>query len=177
MGDLTAGAALLWCVLAFVSAGPAPAFSAMAVVLLLLVVAAAPFKLFRRAEAALRGALVRFLGRSASPVPGATLEPGSGAALILACVLAKVDTAEAIRVATDARGDAGPRLAAFAPAAEAVDARGGEQPREGDVEVLSGRTSLEFTSWRISGLLRCARSCCCCPGVVVPTEAGNGFPK
>lgn len=177
IGDLTAGVQL--CVVVFVSTGLALTFSAMAVLLLLLVVIAAPFKLFIRAEAALRGVVIRFLGRfasvDASPVPGTTLDPRSDVVLILACVVAKVDTADAISVVTDARCDTEPLLVAFTPAAEVVDARGGEQPWEGDVEVLSGLTSLELTSWRISGLLR--RPCCCCSGVVVPTEAVNVFPK
>lgn len=179
IGDLTAGVEL--CAVVFASAGPALTFSAMAVLLLLLVAIAAPFKLLIRAEAALRGVAMRFLGRfasaDASPVPGKTLDPTSDVVLILACVLAKVDTADAISDVTDARCDTEPLLVAFTPAAEVVDAAGGEQPWEGDVEVLSGLTSLELTSWRISGLLRCPCCCCCCSGVVVPTEAGNVFPK
>lgn len=181
MGDLTAGVELRAVV--FVPAGLALTFSAMPVLLLLRVATAAPFKLFMRAEAALRGVLMRFLGRlasvDASPVPGTVLHPRSSGALIPACVVARADTAEATGVVTDVRCDAEPLLVAFTPAAEVVDGspKGGEQPREGDVEVLSGLTSLELLSWRISGLLRRPCCCCCCSGVVVPTGAGNVFPK
>lgn len=179
IGDLTAGVEL--CVVVFVPAGLTLAFSAMPVLLLPLVVIAAPFKLFIRAEAALRGAVIRFLGRfasvDASPVPGAVLDPRTDVAPILACVVAKADTADAISVSADLGCDTEPLLVALTPAAKAVDGspKAGEQLWEGDVEVLSGLTSLELLSWRISGLLR--RPCCCCTGVVVPTGAGNVFPK
>lgn len=179
IGDLTAGVEL--CVVVFVPTGLTLTFSAMPVLLLLLVVTAAPFKLFMRAEAALRGVVIRFLGRfdsvDASPVPGAILHPRSNGVLILAGVVAKADTADAISVVTDVGCDTEPLLIAFTPAAEVVDGspKGGEQPWEGDVEVLSGLTSLDLLSWCISGLLR--RPCCCCSGVVVPTGAGNVFPK
>lgn len=171
IGHLTAGVEL--CAVALVPAGPTLAFSAMPALLLLLVVIAAPFKLFIRAEAALRGAVIRFLGRlasaDASPVPGTIFDPGSGVAPILACVVARADAADALGASADLGCDTEPLLVALTPAAKVVELW------KGDVEVLSGLTSLELLSRRISGLLR--RPCCCCTGVVVPTGAGNVFPK
>lgn len=156
-------------------------FSATAVLLFLLVVTAAPFKLFIRAEALLRGVLMRFLGGLASvdvsPVPGQTLDPRLDVVLMLAGVDAKVDTPDAVSVVMDAPCDSEPLLVAFTQAAEVVEGspKAGVQPREGAVTVLSRLTSLELISWRISGLLR--RPCCCCSSVVVPTGAGSVFPK
>lgn len=159
------------------------ALSDAAVLLVLLVVTAAPFKLFIRAEALLRGVLMRFLGGLASddvsPVPGLTLDPRwlLAVVLMLAGGDAKVDTPDAVSVVMDAPCDCEPLLVAFTPAAEVVEGSPKEevQPEEGDVTVLSGLTSLELISRRISGLLR--RPCCCCSSVVVPTGAGSVFPK
>lgn len=157
------------------------AFSPTAVLLFLLVVTAAPFKLFIRAEALLRGVVMRFLAGLASvdvsPVPGVTLEPRLDVVLMLAGGDAKVDTPDAVSVVMDAPCDCEPLLVAFTQAAEVVGGspKDGVQPREGDVTALSGLTSLELISWRISGLLR--RPCCCCSSVVVPTGAGSVFPK
>lgn len=146
-----------------------------------LVVTAAPFKLFIRAEALLRGVVMRFLGALASadvsPAPGVTLHPRLDAVLMLAGADAKVDTPDAVSVVMDAPCDCEPLLVAFTPAAGVAEGspKAAVQPREGDVTVLSGLTSLELISWRISGLLR--RPCCCCSSVVVPTGAGSVFPK
>lgn len=156
-------------------------FSATAVLLFLLVVTAAPFKLFIRAEALLRGVLMRFLGGLASvdvsPVPGQTLDHRLDVVPMLAGVDAKVDTPDAVSVVMDAPCDSEPLLVVFTQAAEVVEGspKAGVQPRDGDVTVLSRLTSLELISWRISGLLR--RPCCCCSSVVVPTGAGSVFPK
>lgn len=122
--------------------------TASAVLLLVLLVAtAAPFKLFIRAEALLRAAVIRFLGASAavvvSPVPGLTLDPR----LPVVVLMLAVDTPAAVSVVMDG---------CVAEEEEAVTA-------------LS--RSLEL----ISGLFR--RPCCCCSSVVVPTGAGSGFPK
>lgn len=134
-------------------------FSATAVLLFLLVVTAAPFKLFIRAEALLRGVVMRFLGGLASvdvsPVPGLTLDPRLDVVvLMLAGVDAKVDTPDAVSVVMGAPCDCEPLLVAFTQAAEVADGspKEGVQPREGDVTVLSRLTSLELISWRISGL-------------------------
>lgn len=132
--------------------------SATAVLLFLLVVRAAPFKLFIRAEALLRGVVMRFLGGLASvdvsPVPGLTLDPRLDVVLMLAGVGAKVDTPDAVSVVMDAPCDCEPLLVAFTQAAEVVGGspKEGVQPREGDVTVLSRLTSLDLISWRISGL-------------------------
>lgn len=155
-----------------------------AVLLLLLVVTAAPFKLFIRAEALLRGVVKRFLGGLASvdvsPAPGFALDPRLDAVvvLMLACVDAKVDTPDAVSVVMDAPCDCEPLLVALTPADEVVEGspNAGVQPRDGGVTVLSGLASLELISWRISGLLR-RPCCCCCSSVVVPTGAGSVFPK
>lgn len=168
-----------FCVVVLVSTGLTLTFSAIAVLLLLLVVTAAPFKLFIRAEALLRGVVKRFLAGLASVdvSPVLTFDPRLDAVLMLAGVDAKVDTPDAASVVMDALCGCEPLLVAFTPAAEAADGspKEGVQPREGDVEVLSGLTSLGLISWRISGLLR--RPCCCCSSVVVPTGAGSVFPK
>lgn len=172
------------------------AFSTIAVLmlllLLLLVVTVAPFKLFTRAEALLRGVHTRFLGGFPSvdgsatltfaPRPDARLEPVLVLVLMLAGVDAKVDTAAVVAVATDAPCSCESLLllallVGLTPVAEAV----GGSPRDGVqlvgavVEVCSGVASLGLLSWRISGLLR--RPSCCCSSVVVPTEAGGVFPK
>lgn len=157
--------------------------SATAVLLFLRVVTAAPFKLFIRAEALLRGAPMRFLGGFASvdvsAVPGESLEPRPDAVvvLMLAGGDAKVDTPDAVSVVMDAPCDCEPLLVAFTQAAEVVDGspKEGVQPSGGDVTVLSWLPSLELISWRISGLFR--RPCCCCSSVVVLTGAGSVFPK
>lgn len=156
------------------------AFSTTAVVLFLLVVTAAPFKVFIRAEVLLRGVDMRFLGGLASvdvsPVPGESLEPRLDVVLMLAGRDANVDTPDAVSVVMDAPCDCEPLLVAFTQTAKVVEGspKGGVQPREGDVTVLSGLTSLELISWCISGLLRRP---CCCSSVVVPTGAGSVFPK
>lgn len=155
-------------------------FSVTAVLLFLLVVTAAPFKLFIRAEALLRGVVMRFLDELASvdvsPAPGATLDPRLAAVLMLAGGDAKVDPPDAASVVMDAPCDCDPLLLAFTQAEEVLEGsqKDGVQPREGEVTVLSGLTSLELISWRISGLFR--RPCCCCSSVVVPTGAGSVFP-
>lgn len=81
------------------------AAAAAAVLLFRLVVTAAPFKLLIRAEALLRGAVMRFLGGLASvdvsPAPGLTLDPRPDAVLMLAGVDAKVDTPDAVSVVMD----------------------------------------------------------------------------
>lgn len=155
------------------------AFSAIAVLLLLLVVTAAPFKLFTRAEALLRGVVMRFLGgfASADASPALTFAPRPDVVLMLAGVDAKVDTPAVVTVVTDALCGCEPLLVAFTPAAAVVGGSPKEevQPVGGDVEVFSGLASLGLISWRISGLLR--RPCCCCSSVVVPTGAGSVFPK
>lgn len=169
---------------AVVSAGLT--LSATAVLLFLRVVtAAAPFKLFIRAEALLRGAAMRFLGGFASvdvsAVPGESLEPRPDAAVAVVLMLAggdaKVDTPDAVSVVMDAPCDCEPLLVAFTQAAEVADGspKEGVQPGGGDVTVLSWLPSLELISWRISGLFR--RPCCCCSSVVVLTGAGSVFPK
>lgn len=151
-------------------------FSATAAPLFLLVVTAAPFKLFIRAEALLRGVPMRFLGGLAS-VDVSTFDPRLDVVLMLAGVDAKVDTPDAVSVVMDAPCDNEPLLVAFTQAAEVVEGspKEGVQPTGGDVTVLSKLTSLELISWRISGLFR--RPCCCCSTVVVPTGAGSVFPK
>lgn len=161
---------------------PELTLSATAVLLFLRVVTAAPFKLFIRAEALLRGAVMRFLGGlasvDASPEPGETLEIRLDAVvLMLAGGDAKVDTPDAVSVVMDAPCDCEPLLVAFTQAAGVEDGspKEGLQPSEGDVTVLSGLPSLELISWRISGLFR--RPCCCCSSVVVLTGAGSVFPK
>lgn len=154
-------------------------FSVTAVLLFLLVVTAAPFKLFIRAEALLLGVVMRFLDGLASvdvsPVPGATLDPRLAVVLMLAGGDAKVDPPDAASVVMDAPCDCDPLLLAFTQA-EVLEGsqKDGVQPREGEVTGLSGLTSLELISWRISGLFR--RPCCCCSSVVVPTGAGSVFP-
>lgn len=179
MEDVTAR--LEFCAHAPVSTGLAGTFSAIAALLLRLVVTDAPFKLLMRADALLRGVLMRFLGGLASvdgsPAPGVTLEHRLDVVLMLAGVDAKVDTADAASVVMDARCESEPLLVAFTPAAEVVEgsSKEGLQPGEGDEEFLSGLTSLELISRRISGLFR--RPCCCCSSVVVPTGAGSVFPK
>lgn len=165
--------------LALVSAELTVSATAAVLLLLLLVVTAAPFKLFIRAEALLRGVVMRFLGglASVSPAPGLTLDPRLDAVLMLAGVDAKVDTPDAVSVVMDAPCDCDPLLVALTPAAEVADGspKEGVQPAGGDVTVLSRLASLELISWRISGLFR--RPCCCCSSVVVPTGAGSVFPK
>lgn len=155
----------------------AAAAVAAAALLFRLVVIAAPFKLFIRAEALRRGVEMRFLGASvgASPEPTAPLE--TRAAVVLMLLAAKVDTPDAASVVMDVPCDCEPLLVAFAPGAGVVRGSpgGGLQPTEGEVTVLSGLPSLEFISWRMSGLLR--RPCCCCSSVVEPTGAGSVFPK
>lgn len=145
-------------------------FSVPVVLLFLLVVTAAPFKLFIRAEALLRGVVMRFLDGLAStdvsPEPGATLDPRLAAVLMLAGGDAKVDPPDAASVVMDAPCDCDPQLLAFTQAAEVTDG----SPRHGEETVLTGLTSLEL----VSGLFR--RPCCCCSSVVVPTGAGSGFP-
>lgn len=153
------------------------AMSTTAVLLFLLVVTAAPFKLFIRAEALLRGVVMRFLASvDGSPEPGDPLEPRLDAVLMLAGGDAKVDTPGAVSVVMDAPCDCEPLLVALTQAAEVVEGspKEGLRPREGDVTVLSGPASLELISWRISGLFRRP---CCCSSVVVPTGAGSVFPK
>lgn len=159
-------------------------FSASAVPLLfLLVVTAAPFKLFIRAEALLRGALMRFLSGLASSAdvphePGLPLDPRLDVVLMLAGADAKVDTPGAVNVVMDAPCDSEPLvLVAFAQAAEAADGspKEGLESGEGDVTVVYGLASFELISGSISGSLR--RPCCCCSRVVVPTGAGSVFPK
>lgn len=85
------------------------ALSTTAVLLVLRVVTAAPFKLLIRAEAVLRGVVMRFLVALASldvsPVPGATFEPRLDAVLMLAGGDAKVDTPDAVSVVMDAPCD------------------------------------------------------------------------
>lgn len=170
-----------FCVLVFVSTEVTLTFSAIAALLLLLVEIAAPFKLFIRAEDALRCVVIRFLVALASvddsPIPGLTFDPRLDVVLMLAGVDVKVDTPAAVSVVMDALCDRDPLLVAFTPAAEVVDGspKEGVQLGEGDEEVLSWLTSLELISWRISGLLH--RPCCCCSSVVVPTGAGSVFPK
>lgn len=156
-------------------------FSLTAVLLFLLVVTAAPFKLFIRAEAFLRDVLMRFLkglaSVNASPEPKVTLGTRLAAVLMLTGGDAKVDTPDAVSVVMDAPCDCEPLLVAFTPDAELLEGSPGEgvQPREGEVTDLSGLTSLQFISWRISGLFR--RPCCCCSSVVEPTGADSVFPK
>lgn len=156
--------------------------SATAAPLFLLVVTAAPFKLFIRAEALLLGVAVRFLGALASadvsPAVGLALELRLAAVLMLSCGDAEVEPPDAASVVTDAPCDRGPPLlVALAQAAEVVGGspKAEEAPSEGEVTALSVLASLEFISWSISGLLR--RPCCCCSSVVVLTGAGSGFPK
>lgn len=171
------------------------AFPAIAVLLLLLllllVVTVAPFKLFRRAEALLRGVPTRFLGWFSSadgsarltlaPRPDAGLEPVLVPVLVL---MLEVDTAAVVAVVTDALCGSEsllllllPRLAGLTPAAEPVGGSPGEavQPGGGGLEVFSGLAAFGLLSLRISGLLR--RPCCCCSSVVVPTGAASVFPK
>lgn len=171
------------------------AFPAIAVLLLLLllVVTVAPFKLFRRAEALLRGVPTRFLGWFSSadgsarltlaPRPDAGLEPVLVPVPVPVLVLMlEVDTAAVVAVVTDALCGCEsllllPRLAGLTPAAEPVGGSPGEavQPGGGGLEVFSGLAVFGLLSWRISGLLR--RPCCCCSSVVVPTGAASVFPK
>lgn len=159
-------------------------FSPTAVLLFLRVVTAAPFKLFIRAEALLRGVGMRFLGRGApvdvSAVPGVTLESRLDSVMLMLAGGgdAKVDTPDAASVVTDAPCDCEPLLVAFTQAPEVAEdsPTEGLQPSEEEVTVLSGLTSLELISWRISGLLR-RPCCCCCSSVVVLTGAGSVFPK
>lgn len=150
------------------------------VVLLLLVVTAAPFKLFTRAAALLREVVMRFLGETASV--DVSLELGQTLGLRFAAVLmlvgdVKVDTPDAVSVVTDAPCDCRLQLVAFTEAGEVVDSspKGCVQPGDGDVMILSELALLELISWRISGLLR--RPCCCCSSVVVPPGAASVFPK
>lgn len=159
--------------------------STTAVLLFLRVVTAAPFKLFIRAEALLRGVVMRFLGGVApvdvSPVPTVTLEPWLDVVVLMLAGGrdAKVDTPDAVSVVMDAPCDCEPLLVALTQAPEVVEGspKEGLQPGEGDVTVLSGLTSLELISWRISVLLRRPCCCCCCSSVVVLTGAGSVFPK
>lgn len=159
---------------------PEVGVSTVAVMLLLLVVTAAPFKLFTRAEALLRGVVMRFLGETApgevSPEHGETLELRFATVLMLAEDV-KVDTPDAVSVVTDAPCDCEPQLVVFTEAGEVVEGSPKDcmQPEEGDVIVLSGQAPLELISWRISGLVR--RPCCCCSSVVLPPGAGSVFPK
>lgn len=151
-----------------------------AVMVLLLVVTAAPFKLFTRAAALLRGVVMRFLGKTApvevSLALGQTLGLRFTAVLMLA-VDVKVDTPDAVSVVTDAPCDCRLQLVVFTQAGEVVDGslKGCVQPEEADVMVLSELALLKLISWRISGLLR--RPCCCCSSVVVPPGAASVFPK
>lgn len=75
--------------------------------LLLLVVTAAPFKLFIRAEGLLLGVATRFLGAlasaGASPLHGLTLELRLHAVLMLSCE--EVDTPDAVSGVMDAPCD------------------------------------------------------------------------
>lgn len=166
-------------VVALVSTGLTGTLSATAVLLLRLVDTAAPFKLFIRAEALLRGVVIRFLGGFASVdvSPVLTFDPRLDVMLMLAGEDAKVDTPDAVSVVMGALCGWEPLLVSLTPADEVVEGspKEGVQPSEGDVEVLSGLASLGLISWRISGLLR--RPCCCCSSVVVPTGAGSVFPK
>lgn len=87
-----------------------PAFSATAAPLFLLVVTAAPFKLFTRTDALLLGAAMRFLGvlgsAEVSPVPGLALGLRLDAVLMLSCGDdAKVDPPDAARDVMDAPCD------------------------------------------------------------------------
>lgn len=158
------------------------ALSTTAVLLFLLVVTAAPFKLFIRAEALLRVEITRFLGEvvsaDVSPMPVFTLDPRPAVLLVLVLMLAggdsKVDTPDAVGVVMDAPCDCEPLVVALTPAAEVLEGSQKEevQPGVGDVTVL---VSLELISWCISALLR--RPCCCCSTVVVSTGAGSVFPK
>lgn len=160
-------------------------FPAM-LLLLLLVVTEAPFKLLSRVETLLRGVPTRFLGGFSSADGSArlTLAPrpdvGLEAAMELALVL-EVDTAVVVAVVMDAlcgfESLLLPLLAGLTLAAEAVGGSPGEavQLGAGGVEVFSGLAALGLLCWRISGLLR--RPCCCCSSVVVPTGAASVFPK
>lgn len=108
-----------------VSAGLA---SSAAVPLLLLVATAAPFKLFARVDALLRGAPMRFLGGSDSSGedphdPGLILDPRADAALMLSGADAKLDAPDAVGVVMDAPCDREP-LVLVAPA-RAAEAAGG----------------------------------------------------
>lgn len=164
-----------------------PTVSTAAVLLLLLlvlrVVTAAPFKLFIRAEALLRGVGNRFLSGVASTDVGLTLD-----LLVVVVVLVmlaggvvdtKVDTP--VSVVMDAPCDSDPLLLLLVAEEEVVlagSAREEEAVQPRDVTVLS---RLELMSWRISGLYR-RPWCCCCSSVVVVTAgaagaAGSGFPK
>lgn len=147
--------------------------------LLLLVVTAAPFKVFTREATLLRRAERRFLGDTdpveASLGLGEALWPRFPAVLMLT-VDVKVDTADSVCVVMDAPCDSGLQLVSF------TEAGGGEEispkhcvPSEAGAMVLTGLALLELTSFRISGLLQ--RPCCCCSSVVVPPGAGSVFPK
>lgn len=149
--------------------------STAAVLLLpLLVVTAAPFKVFTRAATLLRSAVRRFLGET----PPAEVSLGLGEALwlrlpavLMLTVDVKVDTPDPVSVVMDAPCDCWLQVVAFTEA-------GGEEDgcvQSEDVMVLSGASVLEIISWRIPGLLQ--RPCCCCSSVVVPPEAGSVFPK
>lgn len=84
-------------------------FSATAALLFRLVVTAAPFKLFIRADALLLGVAMRFLGvlgsAEVSPVPGLALGLRLDAVLMLSCGDAKVEPPDAASVVMDAPCD------------------------------------------------------------------------
>lgn len=148
-----------------------PTLSVTAALLFLLVDTAPPFKLFTRAEAVLRDAVMRFLGGlasvDASPEPRVTLEARLVVVLMLEGGEAKVDTPDGISVVMDVPCDFKALVFAFTPANEVVEASStdGMELSEGDVTVFSELISLEFVSWCISAL--CCP--CCCSSVVVPT--------
>lgn len=83
--------------------------SVTAVMLLRLVVTAAPFKLFIRAEGLLLGVATRFLGAlasaGASPVHWLTLALRLNVVLMLSCGDAKVDTPDSVSGVMDAPCD------------------------------------------------------------------------
>lgn len=158
-------------------------FPAM-LLLLLLVVTEAPFKLLRRAEALLRGVPTRFLGGFSSADGSTRLtlapRPDAGLEAVLELVLVlEVDTAVVVAVVMDALCGFESLLlllAGLTLAAEAVGGSPGEAVLLGasGVEVFSGLAALGLFSWRISGLLLRP---CCCSSVVVPTGAASVFPK
>jgi len=164
------------------------ALSATAVLLILVVVVVvtvAPFKLFIRAEALLRGVLMRFLGGLASSAdvphePGLTSDPRPDAVLMLfGADAVKVVAPDPVSVVMDAPCDC--ELLVLVVFARVAEAAGGSSKKaveseEGDVTVLVGLASFELISWRMSGLLH-RPCCCCCSSVVVPTGAGSVFPK
>lgn len=161
------------------------------VMLDLRVVTAAPFKLFTRAAALLRGVITRFLGGVASgdASTGLSLAVRLDATavvdvdvlmeVLVVLMLAKVDTADAASVVMDAPPCVcGLVVVSFPRAAgeEVVDSpAGGGQPPGGAATPFSGLTSLELVCCRISGLFLRPACCCCGSSVVLPT--GAVFPK